>query len=57
MISASHNPYQDNGLKLFGADGFKLNDEVENEIQSRMVRGPILASQKTWVEQEEWKMQ
>tara|TARA_A100001015_G_scaffold25064_1_gene28184 strand:- start:1149 stop:2522 length:1374 start_codon:yes stop_codon:yes gene_type:complete len=43
MISASHNPYQDNGLKLFGADGFKLNDEVENEIQSRMVRGPILA--------------
>jgi len=43
MISASHNPYQDNGLKLFGADGFKLNDEVENEIQSIMVRGPILA--------------
>ena len=43
MISASHNPYQDNGLKLFGADGFKLNDEVENEIQSRMVSGPILA--------------
>jgi phosphoglucosamine mutase len=43
MISASHNPYQDNGLKLFGADGFKLNDEVENEIQSRMINGPILA--------------
>ena len=43
MISASHNPYQDNGLKLFGADGFKLSDEVENEIQSRMVSGPILA--------------
>ena len=43
MISASHNPYQDNGLKLFGADGFKLNDEVENEIQSRMISGPILA--------------
>ena len=43
MISASHNPYQDNGLKLFGADGFKLNDEVENEIQSRMIKGPILA--------------
>jgi phosphoglucosamine mutase len=43
MISASHNPYQDNGLKLFGADGFKLNDSVENEIQSRMISGPILA--------------
>jgi phosphoglucosamine mutase len=43
MISASHNPYEDNGLKLFGADGFKLNDEVENEIQLRMERGPILA--------------
>ena len=43
MISASHNPYQDNGLKLFGADGFKLNDEVENEIQSRMISGPMLA--------------
>ena len=43
MISASHNPYQDNGLKLFGADGFKLNDDVENEIQSRMILGPVLA--------------
>ena len=43
MISASHNPFEDNGLKLFGADGYKLSDEVENEIQSRMVSGPILA--------------
>ena len=43
MISASHNHFEDNGLKLFGADGYKLSDEVENEIQSRMVRGPILA--------------
>ena len=43
MISASHNPYQDNGLKLFGSDGFKLNDKVENEIQSRMISGPTLA--------------
>ena len=43
MISASHNPYEDNGLKLFGADGFKLNDEVENEIQLRMANGPTLA--------------
>lgn len=32
MISASHNPYEDNGIKLFGPDGFKLNDELETEI-------------------------
>ena len=34
MISASHNPFEDNGIKLFGPDGFKLNDEVEREIES-----------------------
>ncbi len=33
MISASHNPFEDNGIKLFGPDGFKLNDEVEAEIE------------------------
>jgi len=33
MISASHNPYQDNGIKLFGPDGYKLADEVELEIE------------------------
>ncbi|MCI5060855.1 MAG: phosphoglucosamine mutase [Alphaproteobacteria bacterium] len=33
MISASHNPYQDNGIKLFGADGYKLSDELEHEIE------------------------
>ena len=36
MISASHNSYQDNGIKLFGPDGFKLSDEVEAEIEVRM---------------------
>ncbi len=36
MISASHNPYQDNGIKLFGPDGYKLSDEVEMEIEARM---------------------
>ncbi|MAF47503.1 MAG: phosphoglucosamine mutase [Rhodospirillales bacterium] len=36
MISASHNPYQDNGIKLFGPDGFKLSDEAEAEIEARM---------------------
>ncbi len=34
MISASHNPFEDNGIKLFGPDGFKLNDDVEREIES-----------------------
>ncbi len=33
MISASHNPVEDNGIKIFGPDGFKLTDEQENEIE------------------------
>src|SRR5438105_11965060 len=33
MISASHNPYDDNGIKLFGPDGYKLSDQVEREIE------------------------
>jgi phosphoglucosamine mutase len=36
MISASHNPFQDNGIKLFGPDGYKLSDEVEMEIEGRL---------------------
>ena len=36
MISASHNPYQDNGIKLFGPDAYKLSDDVEAEIEARM---------------------
>jgi len=36
MISASHNPYEDNGIKLFGPDGFKLSDETEAEIEAAM---------------------
>jgi phosphoglucosamine mutase len=34
MISASHNPFDDNGIKLFGPDGFKLSDEVESKIEA-----------------------
>ncbi|WP_421997847.1 phosphoglucosamine mutase [Reyranella sp.] len=34
MISASHNPYEDNGIKLFGPDGFKLSDAVETQIEA-----------------------
>src|SRR5689334_4681373 len=36
MISASHNPFADNGIKLFGPDGYKLSDEVEQEIEQLM---------------------
>jgi phosphoglucosamine mutase len=36
MISASHNPFEDNGIKLFGPDGFKLSDETEIEIERLM---------------------
>jgi phosphoglucosamine mutase len=34
MISASHNPYEDNGIKLFGPDGFKLSDDIELQIET-----------------------
>jgi phosphoglucosamine mutase len=37
MISASHNPYQDNGIKVFGSDGFKLPDELEAELERLMI--------------------
>ena len=33
MITASHNPYWDNGLKLFGPDGLKLSDKIEKKIE------------------------
>ncbi|MAF94782.1 MAG: phosphoglucosamine mutase [Rhodospirillaceae bacterium] len=36
MISASHNPYEDNGIKLFGPDGYKLSDADEAEIEARV---------------------
>ncbi len=36
MISASHNPHEDNGIKFFGPDGFKLSDEAEAEIETIM---------------------
>lgn len=38
MISASHNPIADNGIKFFGSDGFKLSDDLEHEIESLMER-------------------
>ncbi|WP_108792055.1 phosphoglucosamine mutase [Erythrobacter sp. Alg231-14] len=43
MISASHNLFPDNGIKLFGPDGFKLSDEVEAEIEALLEVEPQLA--------------
>ena len=39
MISASHNPHEDNGIKFFGPDGFKLSDEAEAEIERLVAEG------------------
>lgn len=44
MISASHNPYEDNGIKLFGPDGFKLSDEDELAIEAMLGHDLALAS-------------
>jgi phosphoglucosamine mutase len=43
MISASHNPFADNGIKLFGPDGYKLSDDDERAIEARLQNGPKLA--------------
>ncbi|QNT70866.1 phosphoglucosamine mutase [Defluviicoccus vanus] len=39
MLSASHNPFEDNGIKLFGPDGYKLSDEVEEQIEEHVAHG------------------
>ncbi|HCM08094.1 MAG TPA: phosphoglucosamine mutase, partial [Alphaproteobacteria bacterium] len=46
MISASHNPFYDNGIKLFGPDGSKLADEIESGI-STLAAGSIALSEPT----------
>jgi phosphoglucosamine mutase len=40
VISASHNPYEDNGIKLFASDGFKLDDDTEHEIEADLDTAP-----------------
>jgi len=47
VISASHNPYPDNGIKIFGADGFKLPDAAEAEIEGLLMDGERLGDRKT----------
>ena len=46
MISASHNPFEDNGIKIFGPDGYKLSDDLEQQIEALLVSdlGPRLAT-------------
>jgi phosphoglucosamine mutase len=44
MISASHNPFFDNGIKLFGPDGYKLSDDTEAEIEAMLEEDPRLAA-------------
>jgi phosphoglucosamine mutase len=44
MISASHNPFADNGIKLFGPDGYKLSDEAEAKIERAIEASPKLAA-------------
>ena len=44
VVSASHNPYQDNGIKIFGPDGFKLPDEQEAEIERLMANDALMLS-------------
>ncbi|MEI6972109.1 MAG: phosphoglucosamine mutase [bacterium] len=41
VISASHNPYQDNGIKIFSRDGYKLSDKLEEEVESLVSTGRI----------------
>jgi phosphoglucosamine mutase len=47
VISASHNPYQDNGIKIFGGDGFKLPDDAEVEIEGLMENERLLGKRST----------
>ena len=42
MITASHNPYYDNGLKLFGPDGLKLSDKIEKKLKDSLMQKFII---------------
>ena len=44
VISASHNSYEDNGIKLFASDGFKLHDDTEHEIEAALEQPPMVPS-------------
>ena len=44
VVSASHNPWRDNGIKFFGRDGTKLDDEAEARVEARVAAGPATGS-------------
>ena len=44
MISASHNPYEYNGIKIFGSEGYKISDDIEKEIEARIFRNEEIPS-------------
>ena len=46
MVSASHNKFKDNGIKFFGPDGYKLSDQVEEDIEDLLVQDISLAEVK-----------
>ena len=56
MISASHNEHNDNGIKFFGPDGYKLSDSVELEIESLLSKGINCVSQRILEGQSELMM-
>jgi len=41
MLTASHNPFDDNGIKIFGSDGYKLSDELERQIEKHILSGDL----------------
>ncbi len=45
VVSASHNPWQDNGIKFFGRNGRKLDDDAEHRVEGRVAAGPATGSQ------------
>ena len=59
VISASHNPVQDNGIKFFGPNGYKLPDEVEEQIESWYWMEPLICPDpegKMWADYTKWRM-
>ena len=59
MITASHNPYYDNGLKLFGPDGMKLSNKIEQKIEKLVDAKNTnqLTNPKLLEELKDWKME
>jgi phosphoglucosamine mutase len=49
VVSASHNPYHDNGIKLFAASGMKFADEIEEQLESEILSGEIKPAEALWL--------